>query len=392
MRLLGDAPRRRDLLIEFLHLIQDRYGHLSAAHLMALADELQHGPGRGLRGRDLLCPFRRGEGGRGAAAAGHRPGLREPVLQSGRRGEADRRSQRHDRVRTSASCARPASAIATPRRSPRSGITSSTMPMPATVAKAVAEHRHEPVIPPIQGPRRLSRRRRLRDAASACASGALEPRAAGRHRRQGGPARLRRRRLPDRAQVALGAGRARPAPDGRQRRRGRAGHVQGPLFPRDRSASRARRHADRRPPRRGGRRLLLPARRISRVPRRSCCARSDKLEAAGLLGRRARPSAPRRRRLYLRRRVGDDREHRGQARPAAPQAAAALPGRHLRPADADQQCRDAVLDPRPGRARARMVERPGPQRPQGPARLFGVGPRRQSRRQDRARPASRCAS
>ena len=29
--------------------------------------------------------------------------------------------------------------------------------------------------------------------------------------------------------------------------------------------------------------------------------------------------------------------------------------------------------------------RPGPQRPQGPARLFGVGPRRQSRREDRAR-------
>ncbi|MEL6885540.1 MAG: NAD(P)H-dependent oxidoreductase subunit E [Pseudomonadota bacterium] len=39
--LLGDAPRRRDLLIEFLHLIQDRYGHLSAAHLRALAEEMR---------------------------------------------------------------------------------------------------------------------------------------------------------------------------------------------------------------------------------------------------------------------------------------------------------------------------------------------------------------
>src|SRR5689334_23269742 len=38
--LLGDAPRRRDLLIEFLHLIQDRYGCLAAPHLVALADEL----------------------------------------------------------------------------------------------------------------------------------------------------------------------------------------------------------------------------------------------------------------------------------------------------------------------------------------------------------------
>jgi len=39
--LLGDRPRRRDLLIEHLHLIQDRYGHLSAAHLAALAAEMK---------------------------------------------------------------------------------------------------------------------------------------------------------------------------------------------------------------------------------------------------------------------------------------------------------------------------------------------------------------
>ena len=38
---LGDRPRRRDLLIEFLHLIQDEYGHLSAAHLRALAEEMR---------------------------------------------------------------------------------------------------------------------------------------------------------------------------------------------------------------------------------------------------------------------------------------------------------------------------------------------------------------
>ena len=39
--LLGDAPRRRDLLIEHLHLIQDKYGCLSAAHLRALAEEMR---------------------------------------------------------------------------------------------------------------------------------------------------------------------------------------------------------------------------------------------------------------------------------------------------------------------------------------------------------------
>jgi formate dehydrogenase len=39
--LLADAPRRRDLLIEHLHKINDRYGHLPAAHLAALAQEMR---------------------------------------------------------------------------------------------------------------------------------------------------------------------------------------------------------------------------------------------------------------------------------------------------------------------------------------------------------------
>ncbi|MDP3715488.1 MAG: NAD(P)H-dependent oxidoreductase subunit E, partial [Burkholderiales bacterium] len=37
----GTDPRRRDLLIENLHLIQDRYGHISAAHIVALAREMK---------------------------------------------------------------------------------------------------------------------------------------------------------------------------------------------------------------------------------------------------------------------------------------------------------------------------------------------------------------
>lgn len=39
--LLGGRPRQADLLIEHLHLIQDHYGHLSAAHLAALAEEMR---------------------------------------------------------------------------------------------------------------------------------------------------------------------------------------------------------------------------------------------------------------------------------------------------------------------------------------------------------------
>jgi NADH:ubiquinone oxidoreductase subunit F (NADH-binding)/NADH:ubiquinone oxidoreductase subunit E len=39
--LLGDLPRTADLLIEHLHVIQDTFGHISAAHMTALADEMK---------------------------------------------------------------------------------------------------------------------------------------------------------------------------------------------------------------------------------------------------------------------------------------------------------------------------------------------------------------
>ena len=39
--LLGDAPRRADLLIEHLHKIQDHYGHIAAPHMVALAAEMR---------------------------------------------------------------------------------------------------------------------------------------------------------------------------------------------------------------------------------------------------------------------------------------------------------------------------------------------------------------
>jgi len=39
--LLGDESRAADLLIEHLHKLQDHYGHLSAAHLAALAQEMR---------------------------------------------------------------------------------------------------------------------------------------------------------------------------------------------------------------------------------------------------------------------------------------------------------------------------------------------------------------
>ena len=38
---LSDGPLRRDLLIEYLHLVQDKFGHLSAAHMTALAEVMK---------------------------------------------------------------------------------------------------------------------------------------------------------------------------------------------------------------------------------------------------------------------------------------------------------------------------------------------------------------
>src|SRR3954464_14890864 len=39
--LLGEGERRRDLLIEHLHLLQDNFGCLHARHLAALAEEMR---------------------------------------------------------------------------------------------------------------------------------------------------------------------------------------------------------------------------------------------------------------------------------------------------------------------------------------------------------------
>ena len=105
--LLGDAPRRRDLLIEFLHRIQDAHGHhLRRARRRAGAgDEARDD--RGLRSRDVLSSLRRREGGRSAAAAAHRARLRDAVVPDGRRRCAARGARRSAAARTCASSARP---------------------------------------------------------------------------------------------------------------------------------------------------------------------------------------------------------------------------------------------------------------------------------------------
>ena len=80
-------------------------------------------------------------------------------------------------------------------------------------------------------------------------------------------------------------------------------------------------------------------------------------------------SAPRRRRLHLRRNFGDDRIDRGQARSAAPPAAVCRAGRPVRTADARTERRDALLDPRHRREGPGVGHRP---RAAASARVFAA--------------------
>ena len=97
--------------------------------------------------------------------------------------------------------------------------------------------------------------------------------------------------------------------------------------------------------------LFLSARRISRTA--ADAARGNREGRGGRpVTAHPSPSAARRRRLHLRRRIRDDRIDRGQARAAAASPALCRAGRHFRPSDAGAECRDAVLDPRHRRAAA----------------------------------------
>ena len=140
--------------------------------------------------------------------------------------------------------------------------------------------------------------------------------------------------------------RARPAPDGRQWRRGRAGHLQGPALPRDRPAPVAGRHPDRRPCGRGGRASTSTCATNIRDAAHDPGAR-DRRARGGRLCRRAASHLRRGAGAYI---CGEESAmiesiegKRGLPRHRPPFPS---PGRPVRPADADQQCRDAVLDPR----------------------------------------------
>ena len=339
--LLGDRPLRRDLLIEHLHLIQDRYHQISAAHLAALADAHEALLRRGVRDGDFLRAFRHREGGRARSSAAYGPRLRQPHLRAFRARRSCSPSCKARWGRRCASCARLASGSAIRRPPSRSGIISCIRPTADAVEAAVkAKDTHPHVPTDYVGYDAYVAEGRLR-ALAALARRRDGERDAPQGARRWRLARARRRGLSHGAQMALGDRRARSAPHGRECGRGRARHLQGSRLSRQRSASLPRRHADRRPCGRGGGDLHLSSRRISDLARNP---HSRDREVAA--GRPPHPSAARRRRLYLRGGILAPRKRRRQAWPAAPQAALPFPGRALRPADAHQQCRDALLGAR----------------------------------------------
>ena len=259
--LLGDASRRRDLLIEHLHRIQDAYHQISAAHLAALAEEMRLSLAEVFETATFYAHFdvvREGDPAlppvtirvcdsiacamagaeslfaelRDAAGPAIRV-LRAPLHRSLRQGSG--------RGRRPCAGWRCHAAAGAGGGEGRGGASAAARPCRS---------------------RSLSGRRRL------CAAGAAAlrrpfGRSGDRCARFRFAAWPRRRGLSDRTQVAHGARRASAAAHGRERRRRRARHLQGPLLPRKRSASLPRRHVDRRSCGRGHGRLHLHPRRIS---------------------------------------------------------------------------------------------------------------------------------
>ena len=228
--MLTDRPRRRDLLIEHLHLIQDHYGHLSAAHLAALAQEMKLAltevyevatfyahfdvvkegetppPPVTVRVCDSLsCALAGAE--RLLAELPKKLGPNVRVVRAPCMGACDRapvcavghvQVMQADAAKVAAAAAKPAHAHAYP----------TPVPFDAYVKAGGYE------------------------LLKACLSRQAHARRPHQDRQRCRTARLRRRRLSDRAQMVVGARRAGAAAVRGQLRRGRAGHVQGPLLSR----------------------------------------------------------------------------------------------------------------------------------------------------------------
>ena len=89
--LLGERPRERALLIEYLHLIQDQEGCLPEGHLQALAEELRIPMAEVYEVATFYAHFDVVARRRAAPASSDGARLRQPELHAGRRRAAARR-------------------------------------------------------------------------------------------------------------------------------------------------------------------------------------------------------------------------------------------------------------------------------------------------------------
>ena len=203
--------------------------------------------------------------------------------------------------------------------------------------------------------------------------------------------RPRRRRLLRRREVGLPPegheGQARLPP--LQRRRVRAGHVQGPAPHGERPAPAHRGDDPRRPTRSAAATAYIYIRGEFYDGARILNRAVEEAYAKGFLGENILGSGfsldltvHRGAGAYIcGEETGPDREPRGQARPAAHQAALPRHLRRLRGADDRQQRRDALLRQARHRPRRRLVPEARPQREEhGPQALLHLGPREPPRR------------
>jgi hypothetical protein len=343
--LLGDSPRRRDLLIEYLHKIQDRWGALSAAHLAALAQELKLAQSEVYEVATFYHHFdvlRDGE----AAPAPDRARVRRPVVRmAGARGcwTGCRRSSARTGARAGRAVHRPLRAGAGGAGRPASGAARDDGRVrPRWPGKRRDVHTSHDGYDAYRaaGGYALLRdcvegRRDVESViatleAPACAAWAAPASRPGRKWRIV-------RAEPARASWPSTSTKANPAPS-------RTASISNAT----RTAS-WKAHADRRLGGRHRDHLYLPARRIPRPAAMLEPSWTAARRSAGP-GHAADRTAPRRRRLHLRRRVGDDRIDRRQARHAAPASALRGAGRPVRPAYAGTQLRNPALGARHRRA------------------------------------------
>jgi formate dehydrogenase len=351
--LLGDAPRRRDLLIEHLHRIQDARGCLSAAHLVALAQEMKLAMAEVYEVATFYHHFdvvKEGEAPPPPSPCACARRCRARWRARRRCATASRRSRREVRVIGAPCIGRcehaPAAVV---------GRHTSTAPRPPTVLAAVRRQRPRPRRSnasirsvPRGGGYRTSRACVAGERTSTRSSTELETSALRGLGGAGFPSGRKWKIV-----------RAEPAP-----------RLMAVNIDEGEPGTFKDRYYLERDPHRFIEGMLIAAWAVGidgiyvylRDEYAAC--RAILARARGARRRPAVPAArdrpaPRRGRVHLRRRVGDDRVDRGQARHAAPASAVRRAGRTLRPPDARAQHGDAVLGARHPREGRRVVRGQG---------------------------------